>query len=153
MESMSRRYKYEFEIEEEYLTITSKSYSTLTNEYRASKTIYLHKEDVLWVINTIRSFKKELYNRGSDQISLSHSEDDFILLEMGGSDADRSYYGNVEICCKNSISDYDTVHIPYYGPAPMAPSGNGEGHLYKFLMKLEEFVPENQKKDIIPQWT
>ena len=152
MESMSRRYKYEFEIEEDYLTITSKSYSTLTNEYRASKTIYLHKEDVLWVINTIRSFKKELYNRGSDRVSHRHSDKNFIMIYMGGSDADRSYYGNVGISCTNTKSDHDSVHIPYYGPDPMAPSGEGEGHLYKFLMKLEEFVPENQKKDMVPQW-
>ena len=152
MESMSRRYKYEFEIEEDYLTITSKSYSTLTNEYRASKTIYLHKEDVLWVINTIRSFKKELYNRGSDDEWLIHNENDHISIDMGGSDADRSYYGDVRISCTNTKSDHDSVHIPYYGPDPMAPSGKGEGHLYKFLMKFEEFVPEEQKKDIIPQW-
>ncbi|BDC92312.1 hypothetical protein [Treponema bryantii] len=152
MDKQIHRYKYEFKIENEYLVITGKCYSVFSNRYLGDDKIYLHIEDVLWVINTIRSFKKELYNRGSDQISLSHSEDDFILLEMGGSDADRSYYGNVEICCKNSISDYDTVHIPYYGPAPMAPSGNGEGHLYKFLKELEKFVPENQKKDIIPQW-
>ena len=152
MDIQIHRFKYDFNIENEYLEITGKCYSTLSNKYMGDDKIYLHIEDVLWVINTIRSFKKELYNRGSDQISLSHSEDDFILLEMGGSDADRSYYGNVEICCKNSISDYDTVHIPYYGPAPMAPSGKGEGHLYKFLKELEKFVPENQKKDIIPQW-
>ncbi len=153
MDVLTERYKYEFNIEEEYLVISEECYSTFSNRHIGDRTIYLHKEDVLWVINTIRSFKKELYNRGSDRISLSHSEDDFILLEMGGSDADRSYYGNVEICCKNSISDYDTVHIPYYGPDPMAPSGKGEGHLYKFLKELEKFVPENQKKDIIPQWT
>ena len=152
MHRFTHRFKYEFKIENEYLVITGKCYSVFSNRYLGDDKIYLHIEDVLWVINTIRLFKKELYNRGSDQISLSHSEDDFILLEMGGSDADRSYYGNVEICCKNSISDYDTVHIPYYGPAPMAPSGKGEGHLYKFLKELEKFVPENQKKDIIPQW-
>ena len=152
MDKQIHRYKYEFKIENEYLVITGKCYSVFSNRYLGDDKIYLHIEDVLWVINTIRSFKKELYNRGSDQISLSHSEDDFILLEMGGSDADRSYYGNVEICCKNSISDYDTVHIPYYGPDPMAPSGEGEGHLYKFLKELEKFVPENQKKDIISQW-
>ena len=153
MDIQIHRFKYEFNIENEYLVITGKCYSTYSNDYIGDDKIYLHIEDVLWVINTIRSFKKELYNRGSDRISLSHSEDDFILLEMGGSDADRSYYGNVEICCKNSISDYDTVHIPYYGSDPMAPSGEGEGHLYKFLMKLEEFVPEEQKKDIVPQWS
>ncbi|WP_338370268.1 hypothetical protein [Treponema bryantii] len=71
---------------------------------------------------------------------------------MGGSDADRQYYGNVEIACKNDYSKYKSILIPYYGPDPMAPSGEGEGHLYKFLMKLEKFVPDEQKKDIIPQW-
>ena len=153
MDIQIHRFKYDFNIENEYLVITGKCYSVYSNMYLGDDKIYLHIEDVLWVINTIRSFKKELYNRGSDRISLSHSEDNFILLEMGGSDADRSYYGIVEICCKNSISDNDTVHIPYYGPAPMAPSGKGEGHLYKFLKELEKFVPENQKKDIIPQWS
>ena len=152
MDIQIHRYKYEYNIENEFLVITGKCYSTLSNEYMGDDKIYLHKEDILWVINTIRSFKKELYNRGSDRNSLRHSEYNFILLEMGGSDADRSYFGNVIICCKNSKSDYDSVHIPYYGPDPMAPSGKGEGHLYKFLMELEEFVPENQKKDIIPQW-
>ena len=152
MDSITERYRYEFNIENEYLVITGKCYSTISNEYIGDDKIYLHKEDILWVINTIRSFKKELYNRGSDRLSLRHSENDFILLEMGGSDADRQYYGNVIICCKNIISDYDSVQIPYYGPDPMAPSGKGEGHLYKFLKELEKFVPEEQKKDIIPQW-
>ena len=152
MDSLSERYKYEFSIENEYLVITGKCYSVFSNRYLGDDKIYLHIEDVLWVINTIRSFKKELYNRGSDRISLSHSEDNFILLEMGGSDADRSYYGDVRISCTNTKSDHDSVHIPYYGPDPMAPSGKGEGHLYKFLMELEKFVPDEQKKDIIPQW-
>ncbi|BDC92316.1 hypothetical protein TRBR_04130 [Treponema bryantii] len=152
MDIQIHRYKYEFKIENEYLEITGKCYSTLSNEYMGDDKIYLHIEDVLWVINTIRSFKKELYNRGSDRVSHRHSDKNFIMIYMGGSDADRSYYGNVRISCTNSKSDHDSLHIPYYGPDPMAPSGEGEGHLYKFLMKLEEFVPENQKKDIIPQW-
>ena len=152
MDSLSERYKYEFSIENKYLVITGKCYSTYSNEYIGDDKIYLHIEDILWVINTIRSFKKELYNRGSDDEWLRHTEDDFILLDMGGSDADRQYYGNVEIACKNDFSNYDSIEIPYYGPDPMAPSGEGEGYLYKFLMKLEEFVPDEQKKDIIPQW-
>ena len=152
MHRFTHRFKYEFKIENEYLVITGKCYSTLSDEYIGDNKIYLHIEDVLWVINTIRSFKKELYNRGSDDELLEHEEDDFVLLEMGGSDADRQYYGNVEIACKNDYSKYKAILIPYYGPDPMAPSGEAEGHLYKFLMKLEEFVPEEQKKDIIPQW-
>ena len=152
MDIQIHRYKYEFKIENEYLVITGKCYSTLSDEYIGDNKIYLHIEDVLWVINTIRSFKKELYNRGSDDKWLRHTEDDFVLLEMGGSDADRQYFGNVDISCKNTKSDYDSIHVPYYGPDPMAPSGEGEGLLYKFLMKLEEYVPEEQKKDIIPQW-
>ena len=152
MHRFTHRFKYEFKIENEYLVITGKCYSTLSDEYIGDNKIYLHIEDVLWVINTIRSFKKELYNRGSDQISLRHDERNFINLYMGGSDADRQYYGYVMISCTNSKSDHDSLHIPYYGPDPMAPSGEGEGLLYKFLMKLEEYVPEEQKKDIIPQW-
>ena len=152
MDELTHRFKYDFNIENEYLVITGKCYSTLSDEYIGDNKIYLHIEDVLWVINIIRSFKKELYNRGSDDELLEHEEDDFVLLQMGGSDADRQYFGNVEITCKNDSSHYGSIEIPYYGPDPMAPSGEGEGHLYKFLMKLEEFVPENQKKDIIPQW-
>ena len=152
MDRLSERYKYEFSIENEYLVITGKCYSTYSNEYIGDDKIYLHIEDVLWVINTIRSFKKELYNRGSDDELLDHEENDFVFIQMGGSDADRLYYGDVRISCTNSKSDHDSLHIPYYGPDPMAPSGEGEGHLHKFLMKLEEYVPEEQKKDIIPQW-
>ena len=152
MDIQIHRYKYEFKIENEYLVITGKCYSTLSNKYMGDDKIYLHIEDVLWVINTIRSFKKELYNRGSDDELLDYEENDFVFIKMGGSDADRSFYGNVRISCTNSKSDYDTLHIPYYGPDPMAPSGEGEGLLYKFLMKLEDYVPEEQKKDIIPQW-
>ncbi|BDC92321.1 hypothetical protein [Treponema bryantii] len=152
MHRFTHRFKYDFNIENEYLVITGKCYSTLSDEYIGDNKIYLHIEDVLWVINTIRSFKKELYNRGSDDELLDHEEKDFVFIKMGGSDADRQYYGNVMISCTNSKSDHDSVLIPYYGHDPMAPSGEVEGHLYKFLMKLEEFVPENQKKDIIPQW-
>ena len=127
MDGLTERYKYEFNIEEGYLVISEECYSTFSNRHIGDRTIYLHKEDVLWVINTIRSFKKELYNRGSDRIFLRHSEKDIVMVCMGGSDADRQYYGDVEICCKNTNSDYDTILIPYYGPAPMAPSGEGEG--------------------------
>jgi len=152
MDELTHRFKYDYNIENEYLVITGKCYSTYSNEYIGDDKIYLHIEDVLWVINTIRSFKKELYNRGSDDELLDHEENDFVFIKMGGSDADRSFYGNVRISCTNSKSDYDTLHIPYYGSDPMAPSGKGEGHLYKFLRELEQYVPEEQKKDIIPQW-
>ena len=82
MDSLTFRYKYFFNIEGEYLTILENIYDTFSNEYLGDKKIYLHKEDVLWVINTIRSFKKELYNRGSDRISLRHSDRNFIIVYM-----------------------------------------------------------------------
>ena len=90
MDSLTHRFKYGFNIESEYLVIIGKCYSVYSNKYLGDDKIYLHKEDILWVINTIRSFKKELYNRGSDRLSLRHSENDFISFIIDNSFLDFS---------------------------------------------------------------
>lgn len=60
---------------------------------------------------------------------------------------DKGSYGFAEISIYNEKSG-PSINFQYDVDDPMNP----EDSLYKFLMELEKYVPEEDKEKIIPQW-
>lgn len=126
----------------------------LTHDYYISnpldyedKIYYLHNEDILFVINTFRKIGKEGYDKfGGVKEIVKHNEDDFVEIKIQHGN-DRNSYGFAELCIYNNKSG-PSINFQYDVDDPMNP----EDSLYKFLMELEKYVPEEDKEKIIPQW-
>lgn len=120
-------------------------YSTKPDDYE-TKIAYLHKEDILFVINTFRKIGKEGYDRwGGVKEELEHNDDDFIMIKINSND--RSPCGLAELSIYNEKSG-PSICFHYDVRDPL----DKESSLYKFLKELEKYVPEKDKNEIIPEW-
>ena len=100
-----------------------------------------------------------MYHFGHRKEELERSDDYFILLEIDGGD-DRSFQGHVHISVYNEnhprpaedeSGEYlyvATLSIAFDSDDPMNPNDS----LATFIRQLEEYVPAEDKDQIIPAW-
>ena len=122
--------------------------------------IYPKKKDLLWIINILRgSSFEDVYHYGHRKEKLKYDDSYRIRIEISGGD-DRSLQGHVHIHVHNknhSRPKEDEPGILLYGSGitiafssddPMNPNDS----LATFIRQLEEYVPAEDKDQIIPAW-
>ena len=82
----------------------------------------------------------------SDKLFLSANEDDFIMIKISHGN-DKGSFGLAQLSIYNEKSG-PSITFQYNVDDPMNPDDS----LYKFLMELEKYVPDEDKDKIIPQW-
>lgn len=130
-----------------FILINIHEYFTFKNSDGLYSSCYLHKEDVLFVLNTFRKVGKEGYDKwGGVKERIDHCEGDRVKIDIQHGN-DKGSYGFAEIIIRNE-KGFGSINFQYDVDDPMNPDDS----LYKFLMELEKFVPEEDKDKIIPQW-
>ncbi len=133
--------------DKEFLKISIHEYYTYKNTEGLNSTCYLHNEDILFVLNTFRKIGKEGYDCwGGVKEVIEHNEDDFIMIKIRHGN-DKGSYGLAQLSIYNEKSG-PSITFQYNVDDPMNPDDS----LYKFLMELEKYAPDEDKDKIIPQW-
>lgn len=133
--------------ENDFLKISIHEYYTYKNTEGLYSTCYLHNEDILFVLNTFRKIGKEGYDCwGGVKERVDHCVGDKVKISIQHGN-DKSSYGIAEIIIKNN-KGFSSIAFQYNVDDPMNPDDS----LYKFLMELEKYVPDEDKDKIIPQW-
>ncbi len=140
--------KCEYFDDGEYLKVCSNEYGIENLDKPFSQqTTRIKKEHILWLLNSIRRLTDDDLINGVKFSFIEESEFVYVSLQVNESWGHEGNDGMVIITACNE-DEMGSINFVFHGENPRDP----EESLYKFQEELEQFVPEEFKKDIIPQW-